>query len=206
MKIIKVNGYELLDSRGNPTVAAKVTLEDGTYGFAISPSGASTGMYEAHELRDGVQERYFGKGVIKAVNNINTEIANALCSVQVYAQRTIDNIMISLDGTHDKSRLGANAILAVSLAAAHAAANSLRLPLYRYLGGINGSLMPRPMMNIFRRVRTMLYRLQKFRFNFKGKGAFNRCWRRRRFCTQSFVRRRSARPYYAGNFKIRIWR
>ncbi len=148
MKIIKVNGYELLDSRGNPTVAAKVTLEDGSFGFAISPSGASTGMYEAHELRDGVPERYFGKGVIKAVNNINTEIANAVCSAQVYAQRTIDNIMISLDGTPDKSRLGANAILAVSLAVAHAAANSLKLPLYRYLGGINGSLMPRPMMNI----------------------------------------------------------
>ena len=147
MKIIKINGYELLDSRGNPTVGAKVILEDGSVGFAAAPSGASTGIYESHELRDG-GERYGGKGVLNVVKNIDTEIANHLCGADASNQRKLDEKLISLDGTPAKSRLGANAILAVSLAAAKASAASLNLPLYRYLGGINGTILPRPMMNI----------------------------------------------------------
>ncbi len=148
MKIKSVQGFELLDSRGNPTVAAKVVCENGVGGFAISPSGASTGMYEAHELRDGDNARYLGKGVTKAVQNINTEINNLLCGKCVFNQCEIDNAMIKADGTENKSRLGANAILAVSLAAAKAAANALKMPLYRYLGGVNANKLPRPMMNI----------------------------------------------------------
>lgn len=148
MKIKSVYGYELLDSRGNPTIAAKVVCEDGSIGFAISPSGASTGMYEAHELRDGDKTRYMGKGVTKAVNNINGEISNLLCGKCVFNQREIDEIMIKADGTENKSRLGANATLAVSLAVANAAADCLKIPLYRYLGGTNATALPRPMMNI----------------------------------------------------------
>ena len=148
MKIKSVNGFELLDSRGNPTVAARVVCEDGSCGFAISPSGASTGMYEAHELRDGDSKRYLGKGVTKAVNNISTEINNLLKGKCVFNQREIDEIMIKADGTPNKSRLGANATLAVSLAVAKAAANCKGLPLYRYLGGVNAEKSPRPMMNI----------------------------------------------------------
>lgn len=147
-EIIKVEGFELLDSRSNPTVAARVTLMDGSCGFAISPSGASTGEYEAHELRDGDQKRYNGKGVRKAVENINGEIAAALKGKSAQNQAEIDEIMIRLDGTENKSRLGANAILAVSLAVAIAAAKSYNMPLYRYLGGNNARLLPRPMMNI----------------------------------------------------------
>lgn len=142
-----VKGYEVLDSRGNPTVAAKVILCDGSEGFAISPSGASTGIFEAHEMRDG-EKRYMGKGVRKAVNAINTEIAPLLENCNPFNQRKIDEKLIKLDGTENKSRLGANAILAVSLAVAKAAANAQRMPLYRYLGGINGVEMPRPMLNI----------------------------------------------------------
>lgn len=148
MKIIEVRGFELMDSRSNPTVGARVVLEDGSVGFAVSPSGASTGIYEAHELRDGDNLRYFGKGVLKAVCGINTEISVALCDKNVFFQREIDNIMRELDGTENKKRLGANSILAVSLAVAKAAATSLKIPLYSYLGGINASVMPRPMMNI----------------------------------------------------------
>ncbi len=148
MKIKQITGYELLDSRSNPTVGAKVVLEDGSEGFAISPSGASTGIYEAHELRDGERSRYLGKGVIKAVENINTEIADKLCGMDACFQRKIDEEMIKLDGTENKKRLGANAMLAVSLAVAKASANSLKIPLYRYLGGINAKKFPRPMMNI----------------------------------------------------------
>ena len=148
MKIKEIKGYELMDSRGNPTVAAKVTLENGVSGFALSPSGASTGVYEAHELRDKDSARYCGKGVKMAVANINGEIAEALKGMCILEQEKIDRAMISLDSTDNKSRLGANAILAVSLAAAKAAANALKLPLYRYLGGVSAGLMPRPMMNI----------------------------------------------------------
>ena len=148
MKIVKVEGFELLDSRSNPTVGARVTLEDGSCGFAISPSGASTGMYEAHELRDGDKNRYFGKGVLKAVENINTIIFESIVGMDATCQRSIDKAMINADGTKNKSKLGANAILAVSMATAKAAANSLKIPLYRYLGGINAKVLPRPMMNI----------------------------------------------------------
>lgn len=148
MRIAKIVGYELLDSRGNPTVGARVTLEDGSEGFAISPSGASTGVYEAHELRDGDKERYGGKGVQNAVKNINKEIKDALVGTDAFCQRSADDIMRRLDGTENKSRLGANATLAVSLAVAKASAASLGIPLYRYLGGINARILPRPMMNI----------------------------------------------------------
>ena len=148
MKIKCIEGFEVLDSRGNPTVAAKVICENGAEGFAISPSGASTGMYEAHELRDGDNSRFGGKGVKKAVENINGETNRLLCGKCVLNQSEIDKIMIDADGTQNKSRLGANATLAVSLAVAHAAANSLKMPLYRYLGGINATRLPRPMMNI----------------------------------------------------------
>lgn len=148
MKIKSVQGFELMDSRGNPTVGAKVICENGDEGFAISPSGASTGMYEACELRDGDQNRYGGKGVKKAVENINGEINRLLCGKCVFDQSEIDNAMIACDGTENKSRLGANATLAVSLAVAKAAANCKKIPLYRYLGGINAVILPRPMMNI----------------------------------------------------------
>lgn len=148
MKIISVNGYELLDSRGNPTVGACVTLENGSHGFALSPSGASTGAFEACELRDGDVKRFGGKGVLKAVENINGEIAAELCGMEAEDQRAVDNAMIALDGTSNKERLGANAILAVSLAAAQAAAAAAGMPLYRYLGGAAAQRLPKPMMNI----------------------------------------------------------
>ena len=148
MKIKCVKGFEVLDSRGNPTALAKVVCENGVEGFAISPSGASTGMYEAHELRDNDTARYMGKGVTKAVENINVEINKLLQGKCVFNQREIDEIMIKADGSQNKSRLGANAMLAVSLAVAKAAANTLKIPLYRYLGGVNANTLPRPMMNI----------------------------------------------------------
>ncbi len=148
LKIVNIEGFELMDSRSNPTVGARVTLSDGSCGFALAPSGASTGEFEAHEKRDGDKSRYLGKGVKQAVEAINTEIKSALLGFDPCCQRKIDTAMIKLDGTENKSRLGANAILAVSLAVAKAAANGLRIPLYRYLGGINGAVLPRPMMNI----------------------------------------------------------
>ena len=148
MKIIETAGFELLDSRGNPTVGARVTLEDGSCGFALAPSGASTGAFEAHELRDGDQSRYGGKGVTKAVQSVNGEIAKALYGMDADCQSAVDATMISLDGTENKKRLGANAILAVSLAVAKAAAMSHKMPLYRWLGGSNARILPRPMMNI----------------------------------------------------------
>lgn len=147
-KIVKAEGFELLDSRSNPTVAARVTLNDGSIGFALAPSGASTGEFEAHEKRDGDKSRYLGKGVKKAVNGINNEICDELVKLETVNQRKIDECLIKLDGTENKSRLGANAILAVSLATAHAAAASYKMPLYRYLGGVNAIELPRPMMNI----------------------------------------------------------
>ena len=147
-RILSVQGFELMDSRSNPTVGARVILEDGSCDFAISPSGASTGAYEAHEMRDGDSARYGGKGVLKAVSAINEIIAPALKGIAADEQRLIDKTMTELDGTENKSRLGANAVLAVSLAAAKAAAAHYGLPLYRYIGGINAKVMPRPMMNI----------------------------------------------------------
>lgn len=147
-KIVKVEGFEMMDSRSNPTVGARVTLSDGSAGFALSPSGASTGIYEAHEMRDGDKSRYGGKGVLKAVNAVENEIAPALIALGTVNQRAADECMIAIDGTENKKRLGANAILAVSLALAKAAAASYGMPLYRYLGGINANELPRPMMNI----------------------------------------------------------
>ncbi|HAS56647.1 MAG TPA: phosphopyruvate hydratase [Firmicutes bacterium] len=147
-KIVKVFGRQIIDSRGNPTVEAEVTLADGTVGRAASPSGASTGTREAIELRDGDKKVYGGKGVLKAVNNINTEIAKAVVGLDATDTAKIDFTMIKLDGTDNKGRLGANAILAVSLAAAHAAAISLGEPLYRFIGGTSANTLPVPMMNI----------------------------------------------------------
>ena len=147
-RISKIYGREILDSRGNPTVEVEVLLEDGSLGRASVPSGASTGIYEACELRDGDPHRYMGKGVSNAVHNVNTEIAQALVGKNALDQAAIDRAMIELDGTPNKSRLGANAILAVSLANAKAAASSLGLSLYRYIGGSNAKMLPLPMMNI----------------------------------------------------------
>ncbi|QQU77417.1 phosphopyruvate hydratase [Corynebacterium striatum] len=145
--IIHVFAREILDSRGNPTVEAEVFLDDGAHGVAGVPSGASTGVHEAHELRDG-GERYLGKGVLKAVENVNEEIADEIAGFEADDQRLIDQALIALDGTENKSRLGANAILGVSIAAAKAAAESAALPLYRYIGGPNAHVLPVPMMNI----------------------------------------------------------
>ena len=147
-RIYKIHGREILDSRGNPTVEAEVCLEDGSFGRASVPSGASTGIYEACELRDGDPGRYSGKGVSKAVENINTEIAQALAMMNAMDQAGIDRALLELDGTPNKSRLGANAILAVSLANAKAAAASAGLSLYLYIGGSNAKVLPVPMMNI----------------------------------------------------------
>lgn len=148
MKINKIFAREILDSRGNPTIEATVMTENGYVGTASVPSGASTGEHEAHELRDGISSRYFGKGVLKAVSNVNDIIAPELVGHSVFEQTVIDRIMIELDGTPDKSRLGANAILAVSLAVAKAASACLKTPLYRYLGAPNSNVLPVPMMNI----------------------------------------------------------
>lgn len=148
MKIEKVHAREILDSRGNPTVEVEVTLENGVMGRAAVPSGASTGENEALELRDGDKGRYLGKGVQKAVDNVNNVIAPALKGDCVFQQRAIDQKMLALDGTPTKSKLGANAILGVSLATAQAAAKALNIPLYRYIGGCNAYTMPVPMMNI----------------------------------------------------------
>jgi enolase len=146
--IVEVHGREVLDSRGNPTVEAEIYLADGVVGRAIVPSGASTGEHEAVELRDGDKSHYLGKGVKKAVNNVNTEIADALEGTDASDQRSLDQSLIELDGTENKGRLGANAILAVSMAASRAMATALEVPLYRYLGGVNASALPVPMMNI----------------------------------------------------------
>ncbi len=146
--ITDIIGREILDSRGNPTVEVDVILEDGAFGRAAVPSGASTGVHEAVELRDGDKKRYGGKGVLKAVEAVNTEIYEALGGMDAEAQVQIDQTMIALDGTPNKGRLGANAILGVSLAAAKAAANSKGDPLYRYVGGAAARLLPVPMMNI----------------------------------------------------------
>jgi enolase len=146
--IRSITAREVLDSRGNPTIEAEVTLSSGTTGRAIVPSGASTGEHEAVELRDGDKERYLGKGVLKAIENVNGEIADALANFDAADQRGLDQKMIELDGSPNKGRLGANAILAVSMAAARAGANEFHLPLYRYLGGAGANILPTPMMNI----------------------------------------------------------
>ncbi|MDA8277076.1 MAG: phosphopyruvate hydratase [Actinomycetota bacterium] len=146
-KIQNILGREVLDSRGNPTVEVEVTLSDGSSAYSIVPSGASTGQHEALELRDG-EKRYRGKGVRNAVANVNDDIAPALVGKDSFDQRALDEMMIDLDGTKNKDRLGANAILGVSLSVARASARSLRMPLYRYLGGVNAHLLPTPMMNV----------------------------------------------------------
>jgi enolase len=146
--IESVSAQEILDSRGNPTVEVEIVLADGSWGRAAVPSGASTGIHEALELRDGDKKRYGGKGTLKAVENVNTEIAENLLDWDAVEQKAIDKMMIDMDGTPNKSRLGANAILGVSLAVAKAAANSLGMPLYRYLGGVYAHVLPVPMMNI----------------------------------------------------------
>lgn len=146
--IEKVIGREIIDSRGNPTVEAEVWLSDGTAGRGAAPSGASTGIYEALELRDGDESRYCGKGVQKAVSNVNTTLNMALKGINAADTQTVDKAILNADGTPDKSKLGANAMLAVSLAAAKAAANHYRMPVYRFLGGVNGRKLPMPMMNI----------------------------------------------------------
>lgn len=143
-----IHGREVLDSRGNPTVEVEVSLFDGSWGRAIVPSGASTGVHEALELRDGDKSRFGGKGVLKAVENVNSELAELLLGWDATDQRSIDLAMIEVDGTENKSRIGANSILGVSLAVAKAAANSLELPLYRYIGGVSAHLLPVPMLNI----------------------------------------------------------
>ena len=147
-EIIDIIGREILDSRGNPTVEVDVVLEDGSFGRAAVPSGASTGAHEAVEKRDGDKARYGGKGVLHAVDAVNGEIFDALSGVDAEDQRRIDRLLIELDGTENKSRLGANAILGVSLAVAKAAAESAALPLYKYIGGVNARILPVPMMNI----------------------------------------------------------
>ena len=148
LEIEQVIGREIMDSRGNPTVEAEVHLSDGTVGMGAVPSGASTGEFEALELRDGDKGRYLGKGVEKAVENINTVIADAIIGMDASAIYAVDQAMINADGTKDKSKVGANAILAVSIATARAAAQALDIPLYRFLGGISGNRLPVPMMNI----------------------------------------------------------
>ncbi len=148
LEIVDVLGREIIDSRGNPTVEVEVVLEDGTMGRAAVPSGASTGIHEACELRDGDKSRYLGKGVEKAVSNVNTELAECLIGMNALDQVSIDKAMIELDGTPNKGRLGANAILGCSLAVAKAAAESLGVSLYNYIGGVNAKTLPVPMMNI----------------------------------------------------------
>ena len=147
-EIVDVMAREILDSRGNPTVEVEVTLDDGTIGRAAVPSGASTGMYEACELRDGDKGRYGGKGVLKAVENVNGEIAEAVVGLNVLDQTAIDKLLLELDGTPNKTRLGANAILGVSLACAKAAAEATGQSLYNYIGGVNAKTLPVPMMNV----------------------------------------------------------
>ena len=148
VEIVDVLGRQILDSRCFPTVEVEVYLEDGTVGRAAVPSGASTGMYEAVELRDGDKDIYQGKSVLKAVKNINETIAEELVGCNVFDQTYIDKTLIELDGTPNKGKLGANAILGVSLAVAKAAAQSLQIPLYQYIGGVNAKVLPVPMMNI----------------------------------------------------------
>src|SRR5450759_1413094 len=162
MEVIKLKALEILDSRGNPTVEAVITLEDGTSARAMVPSGASTGEREACELRDGDKKRYGGKGVLKAVENVNKILAKEIVSKCFVNQRELDYLMIDLDGTPNKSKLGANAILSVSMAYARAEAESAGLPLYQYLGGTNAHLLPVPCLNIIMvanmQITTLIFR------------------------------------------------
>ena len=146
--IIDIYAREVLDSRGNPTVEVEVYTEDGGFGRAIVPSGASTGIFEAVELRDGDKERYMGKGVLQAVDNVNNILAEEILGMDVFDQLGVDQILIELDGTHNKGKYGANAILGISMAVARAAADELKMPLYQYLGGVNAKVLPVPMLNI----------------------------------------------------------
>src|ERR1700681_2735659 len=148
MELQNIHAREILDSRGNPTLEVEVILADGATGRAAVPSGASTGAHEAVELRDGDKKRYLGKGVLKAVNNVNEILAPKLLGSSALDQTGIDNLLLELDGTPNKAKLGANALLGISLAVAHAAAASVGLPLYRYLGGTNAKYLPVPMMNV----------------------------------------------------------
>ena len=177
--ITDIGAREILDSRGNPTVEAEVQLEDGTVGRAAVPSGASTGAYEAVELRDGDKDRYLGKGVLTAVDNVNEIIAPELIGMNVYNQAELDYAMIELDGTHNKAKLGANAILAVSLAAAQAAAESLELRLWQYIGGIRAHLLPVPMMNVINggKHADNSVNLQEFMIMPVGAGSFRQALR-----------------------------
>mgnify|MGYP000522598548 CR=1 FL=1 len=182
LEIEKVIGREILDSRGNPTVEAEVYLADGTIGRGTAPSGASTGEFEALELRDGDQARYGGKGVTKAVENINTIINETLTGLDASDIYAVDRAMIKADGTKDKSKLGANAILAVSIACARAAAISLDIPLYRFLGGIGGNRLPVPMMNICHALSSGLD-VQEFMIMPVGAPSFKECLR---WCAEVF--------------------
>jgi enolase len=146
--IIDIYAREVLDSRGNPTVEVEVYSEDGGFGRAIVPSGASTGIFEAVELRDGDKERYMGKGVLQAVDNVNNVLAEEILGMDVFDQLGVDELLIELDGTHNKAKYGANAILGISMAVARAAADELKMPLYQYLGGVNAKVLPVPMLNI----------------------------------------------------------
>jgi enolase len=146
--IVDIHARQILDSRGNPTVEVDVTLADGSFGRAAVPSGASTGVHEAWELRDGDKTKYLGRGVLQAVENVNEKLADELCGMDALDQAALDHRMIELDGTENKKSMGANAILGISLAAAHAAANFAGLALFRYLGGVGARILPAPMMNI----------------------------------------------------------
>ncbi len=183
--IVKVFGRQIIDSRGNPTVEAEVTLADGSFGRASSPSGASTGSREAIELRDGDKKMFGGKGVLKAVNNINTEISKAVIGLDATNTALVDETMIKLDGTKNKSRLGANAILAISLAAAKAAANSYGEPLYRFIGGTSANTLPVPMMNIMNGGAHAFDNIdsQEFLIMPVGATSFSECLR---WCTEVF--------------------
>ena len=185
IEIVDVLGREILDSRGNPTVEVEVYLEDGTVGRAAVPSGASTGIYEACELRDGDNNRYMGKGVLKAVENVNSEIAECLVGMNVLDQVAIDKAMIELDGTPNKTRLGANAILGASMACAKAAAESLGVSLYNYIGGVNAKVLPVPMMNILNGGAHATNNVEIQEFMIMPVGAPS--WREAlRWCTQVF--------------------
>ena len=185
IEIVDVLGREILDSRGNPTVEVEVFLDDGTVGRAGVPSGASTGIYEACELRDGDKARYLGKGVLKAVENVNTEIAECLVGMNVLDQTSIDKALIELDGTPNKTRLGANAILGASLACAKAAAKSLGVSLYNYIGGVNAKTLPVPMMNILNGGAHATNNVDIQEFMIMPVGAT--CWREAlRMCSEVF--------------------
>ena len=197
LEIESVIGREILDSRGNPTVEAEITLADGTVARGCAPSGASTGEFEALELRDGDKGRYLGKGVTKAVENINTVIADAVVGMDASDIYAIDAAMLRADGTKDKSNLGANAILAVSIAACRAAAASLEMPLYRFLGGVNGNRLPVPMMNILNGGAHAANTVDTQEFMIMPVGA-------PRLCTQPFQRRGDHRDHSGRHRKGRL--